>query len=301
MSSTYLPVVEFPLQFITYSDYKVYKPVVPILFGRSLSSFLRLLRKKAIIGVVHLLPLPGSPLYGGSMKEVLKRAINDAEKLEEGGVDAIIVENFGDVPYYPRNVPPITVSSMTYIASKIVERVDIPVGVNVLRNDAIASLSIAHVVGAEFIRVNILTEAIVTDQGIIEGAAHELLRMRRYLSSDIVILADVHVKHGYPLMKRDIGESALDLIERGLADALVITGRRTGEPPSKEKLISVKKAVPKTPVLIGSGITLENISEYFDLCDSFIIGTYFKVNGIVKAPVDLTRVKELVNKVSEIS
>ena len=264
-----------------------------------MNSFLELLRKKTVIGVVHLLPLPGSPLYGGSMREVLKRALSDAEKLEEGGVDAIIVENFGDVPYHPYNVPPITVSSMTYIASRIIEKVGIPVGINALRNDAIASLSIAHVIGAQFIRVNVLTEAVVTDQGIIEGCAHELLRMRRYLSSDIAILADVHVKHGYPLMERDISESALDLVERGLADALVVTGKRTGEPPSREKLVSVKRAVPKTPILIGSGITLENIGNYLDLCDGFIIGTYFKVNGIVKAPVDLVRVKELISKISE--
>ena len=259
-----------------------------------------MLKRKPIVGVVHLLPLPGSPLYKGSMRGVLERAIADAERLEEGGVDAIIVENFGDVPYYPISVPPITVASMTYIISRIIEKVSVPVGVNVLRNDALASLSVAYVTGAEFIRVNVLTEAMVTDQGIIEGCAHELLRLKKYLSSDVAILADVHVKHGYPLMKRSVSESALDLVERGLADGLIVTGRRTGEPPSKEELISVKRVVPKTPVLVGSGVSLENLCEYFDLCDGFIIGTYFKVNGSVIAPVDLTRVKKLVNKVSEI-
>jgi len=262
-----------------------------------LSRFNKVLRKKPVIGVVHLLPLPGSPSYQGNMDEVLKRALVDAEKLESGGVDAIIVENFGDVPYYPNKVPPITVASMTYVVSKIVEKVSVPVGVNILRNDAIASLSIAYVTGAEFIRVNVLTEAVVTDQGLIEGCAHELLRLKVYLSGDIIILADVHVKHSYPLMRRSIAESALDIIERGLADGVIITGRRTGEPPKIDELMLVKRVV-KVPVLVGSGVTLENINEFFKFCDGFIIGSYFKVNGKVKAPVDLNRVQKLIDKVT---
>jgi len=265
-----------------------------------MSRFLDLLKEKPVIGVVHLLPLPGSPLYKGDLKTVLERAMTDAENLESGGVDAIIVENFGDMPYYPDKVPPITVASMTYIVSKIIDKLSIPVGVNVLRNDAIASLSIAHVTGAEFIRVNVLTEAVVTDQGVIEGCAHELLRLRAYLSSNIAILADVHVKHGYPLMRRGIDESALDIIERGLADGLIVTGSRTGEPPDKDELVLVKRRLPNVPVLIGSGVNPNNVSEYFDVCDGFIVGTYFKINGKVKAPVELRRVRELVNRVLEL-
>jgi len=261
-------------------------------------SFAKLLgRRRPVIGVVHLLPLPGSPLHGGDMEEVVRRAVADAEALESGGVDAIIVENYGDVPYYPSRVPPITVASMAYVVSKVVERVGVPVGVNVLRNDGVAALSIAHAVGAKFIRVNVLTEAAVTDQGIVEGCAHELMRLRRYLSSDVAVLADVHVKHAYPLMRRSPAESARDVVSRGLADALVVTGRRTGEPPRRDAVELVKGAAPEVPVLVGSGVDCYNVDQYFEVCDGFIVGTYFKRGGRTAAPVDPERVRRLVERV----
>src|SRR5713101_4601014 len=122
-------------------------------------------RRPAIIGMVHLLPLPGAPRWAGSMEEALARAVEDARALAEGGVDGVMVENFGDAPFYPDHVPPETVAAMTRAARAVVEAVPVPVGVNVLRNDTAAALAIAVAVGARFIRVNVHTGAMWTDQG----------------------------------------------------------------------------------------------------------------------------------------
>ncbi len=269
-----------------------------ITVAMSLLSIFR--RDKPIIGVVHLLPLPGSPLYRGDLEKVIDRAVSDALSLQEGGVDGVIVENLGDMPYYPDQVPPITIASMTRVVSKISEVLEIPVGVNILRNDCIASLSVAYVTRARFIRVNVLTEAVVTDQGLIEGKAHHLMRLRRYLQADIKVMADVHVKHGYPLLKRPIEESALDLATRGLADAVVVTGPSTGLPPDKERVLRVKRALKSAkvnvPVLVGSGISDANIVDFLSICDGVIVGTYFKKNGIIWNPVDPSRVRRLLDE-----
>src|SRR5437764_8017935 len=132
-------------------------------------------RRPAIVGMVHLLPLPGSPRWAGSLEEVLRRAVEDARALAEGGVDGVMVENFGDTPFYPEQVPPETVAAMTRAARAVVEAVGVPVGVNVLRNDAAAALGIAVAVGARFIRVNVHTGAMWTDQGLLQGRAHETI------------------------------------------------------------------------------------------------------------------------------
>src|SRR5262249_4211077 len=153
---------------------------------------------RVIVGMVHLLPLPGAPRYGGDLEAVLRRAREDAEALVAGGVDGVMVENFGDAPFYPERVPPETVAAMTRAARAVVEVVSVPVGVNVLRNDAAAALAIAGVVGASFIRVNVHTGAMWSDQGLLQGRAHETLRQRRALGARVLILADVLVKHAVP-------------------------------------------------------------------------------------------------------
>jgi len=256
---------------------------------------------KALIGVVHLPPLPGSPRYGGDFNEVVERALRDARAYKEGGMDGIIIENFGDVPYYPTKVPPITVAAMTFVACKVSEVVDIPIGVNVLRNDGVAALSVASAIGGRFIRVNVLTEAVVTDQGIIEGIAHELLRFRRFIGAENVkIFADVHVKHGYPLLRRSIVESAIDTVYRGLADAVIVSGKATGAETPLQDVKSVKDALGNVPVLVGSGVNERNVAEYLKVCDGAIVGTSLKVNGIVENPVDVNRVRRLVKAADKV-
>jgi uncharacterized protein len=255
---------------------------------------------KPIIGMVHLLPLPGSPHWGGSISEVLAAAVRDAKLLEEGGVDAIIVENYGDTPFYPGTVPPATLASLTAAVLDVVRAVGIPVGVNVLRNDAAAALAVCAATGANFIRVNVHTGAMLTDQGWISGAAHDTVRLRSQLGSHAGILADVFVKHATPPSGLTIEDAARDTIERGHADALVVSGSGTGQPTDAQDIQRVKQAVPGTTVLIGSGVTLENANELLRIADGAIVGSSLKQDGKIEAPVSLDRVRQLMDVVRRV-
>ncbi len=248
--------------------------------------------KKPIIGMVHLKPLPDSSDYK-SFDEVIDFAIKDANALVEGGVDGLLIENFGDTPYF-KEVPKYVLPFFTRVAYEIKKEFDLPLGINVLRNDAIAALAIATAINAEFIRVNVYTGIALTDQGIIEGKAHETLRLKRILKSDVRIFADVHVKHAYHFF--DIAQEAKHAYFRGKADALIVTGRETGEAPSVEDVKKVKQAT-NAPVLVGSGVNVNNIKNFLEVADGFIIGTYFKKNGKVENAVDVERVRKLTKSV----
>ncbi|MEM3637109.1 MAG: BtpA/SgcQ family protein [Conexivisphaerales archaeon] len=255
-------------------------------------------KKLAIIGMVHLKPLPGSPLFE-SFHTVMDSALKDLKALEEGGVDGIMVENFNDMPFYKDDVPKETIASMTRVCTEIMKSTSLPVGINVLRNDSIASLAIAASCGASFIRANILTDAYVTDQGIIEGNAHRLLRYRRALNAEsIAIWADVHSKHASPLSTRRLELAVIDTVERGLADAIIITGERTGSAPQPSDLRTAKKY---SKVVVGSGVHPSNAKVLLKLADAAIIGTYFKMEGQVRNQVDAERVKKMMNLVKEMN
>jgi len=257
---------------------------------------------KPIIGMVHLPPLPGSPSYKNQLiDQILEAAVQEAKALEDGGVDGLIVENLGDAPYLKSNVGLETVSAMTLVMNNVVEAVDIPVGVNILRNDVKAALAVAYVTGGRFIRANVFTDTVLTDQGIIEPSAPELLRYRRFLGAERVkVFADVHVKHGVLLSLKPIEQSAMDAAYRGLADALIVTGARTGVKPDLEDLKRVKEAVPHTPVLVGSGASKENVAKLLEYADGAIVGTHFKKDGITVNRVDEGRVKSFMERVKEL-
>jgi membrane complex biogenesis BtpA family protein len=248
---------------------------------------------RPIIAPVALVPLPGSPRYGGRFDEVLETALEDARVLESSGVDGLSLENLGDAPYFKTDVPPETVASMVRVLTEIRRRTALPIGVNVLRNAGRASLAVAQAAGGNFIRVNVLTEAYVTDQGIVEGVAAELMRARKLMSAEgIAVFADVHVKHASPLLQRPIREAALDLVERGLADVLIVSGSRTGEPPSVDDLASVRDIAG---VVIGSGVTAENAGELLPAADGAIVATAFRVDGDVRNRVDPQRVERIMS------
>ena len=253
-------------------------------------------KKKVVIGVVHLLPLPGSPLYRGSLEEVLDRAIKDAEALEEGGVDGIIVENLGDAPFRIRVRNPLTISAFSVIAREVSRQVSVPLGINFLRNSAIEAAAIAHISAAKFIRVNAYVETVATDSGILRPVAPELLRFMKNHGIRLGVLADIHVKHGKVLGMRSIEETARDAVERGLASAIVITGRISGEPPSCEDLKEAKKT--GAYVFVGSGLTPSNI-DLLKYADGAIVGTFFKKDGNIHNPVDKKRVETLVNLIRQ--
>lgn len=255
--------------------------------------------RRPIIGMVHLPPLPGAPRNDGARQSLRERARSDARRLADGGVDAVIVENFGDAPFYPESVPPITVAAMTDLTRSVRAAIDLPVGVNVLRNDADAALAIAAATGARFIRVNVHTGARVTDQGLIEGRAHETIRRREALDADVNVLADLDVKHSAPLAEESFpAETMADTVERGLADGVIVSGPATGAQPEVE---SVEQAVEhrdqlglETPVFVGSGVTAETVADFLDVADGVIVGSALKQDGRPSNPVDQDRVEKLV-------
>ncbi|WP_146008645.1 photosystem I biogenesis protein BtpA [Fischerella thermalis] len=247
-----------------------------------------------IIGVVHLLPLPTSPRWGGSLKAVIDRAEQEATALASGGVNGIIVENFFDAPFTKNQVDPAVVSAMTVVVQRIQNMVTLPIGINVLRNDAKSAMAIASCVKAQFIRVNVLTGVMATDQGLIEGEAHQLLRYRRELGSDVKIFADVLVKHARPLSSPNLTVAVQDTIERGLADAVILSGWATGSPPNQEDLELATQAAAGTPVFVGSGASWENVATLLQAADGVIVSSSLKRHGRREQTIDPIRVSQFV-------
>src|SRR5213593_196548 len=251
--------------------------------------------ERTVIGMVHLPSLPGSPRWGGSMARVVASALADARALIGGGVDALLVENFGDAPFTPGRVEPATVAAMSVVAAEIRRALPgAPLGVNVLKNDARAALAVAAAVGAEFIRVNVHAGAVLADQGIVQSDAYGTLRDRRLLGVDVAIFADVGGKHAVSLAPVELEQTARDLVHRGLADVLVVSGPATGQATPLAEVKRVRSAVPTVPLLIGSGVTAETAAELLSVADGLIVGTSVKRDGDVERPVDRARVEKLV-------
>ncbi len=249
-----------------------------------------------IIGVVHLLPLPTSPRWGGNLKAVISRAEQEATALSAGGVDGIIIENFFDAPFAKDRVDPAVVSAMTLIVDRLKGMVTLPIGINVLRNDAHSAIAIATCVGVDFIRVNVLTGVMATDQGVIEGRAYELMRYRRELGSEVGILADVLVKHASPLgTEPNLTTAVQDTIQRGLADGIILSGCATGNPPSQEDLELARAAAGDTTIFVGSGANWENIPDLLGAADGVIVASSLKRNGKIEETIDPIRVSQFVD------
>lgn len=255
--------------------------------------------EKVIIGVIHLPPLPGSPKYKGDFNNIIKRALKDAEKYVKEGVKYILIENFGDAPYRVRVKEFETIVAMTIISREIIKKFgeEVKVGINLLRNSGSEAMAIAYLTGGKFIRVNALCQTIDAPEGILHPAAREIAETMFKLKikdNEIKILADVNVKHGQPITKRNIRQVIQDTIERGKAYAIILTGPKTGTPPKTSLVKQARKS--KAKIFIGSGITPNNIKTYWKLADGFIIGSYFKTRGKTTNPVDSKRVKRLMHE-----
>ncbi|NIB98327.1 BtpA/SgcQ family protein [Halobacterium sp. R2-5] len=255
--------------------------------------------ERPVVGMVHLDALPGAPGFDGDRASIREHALRDARRLEAGGVDAILVENFGDAPFYADDVPKHVVASMAALARDLRRETDLPLGVNVLRNDAEAAVSVAAAAGAAFVRVNVHTSARLTDQGVVEGDAAETVRLLDRLDADVSILADVNVKHSAAIAERPLEEEVDELLGRGLADGLVASGPGTGEEASLDHVADVAAARDEhdadAPVFVGSGVTRETVVETLDVADGAIVGTALKEDGETTAPVDESRVRALVD------
>lgn len=265
--------------------------------------------KKICLGMIHIPPLPGAPLFKGDLKDVLDHCKSDVDAYLESGIDGLVFENFGDTPFHPGRNPPETIAAMTWVIANCLAGRDegIHVGVNVLRNDAISALAIGKAVGANFIRVNIHQGTSVTDQGIISGNAHETMRYRRAIGAEeIKIFADVSVKHANPLIQKPLSQECIELVERGLVDgALILTGMMTGVEPDinvVKQIPHLKEDLPSIPIFLGSGVDLLNVQRMLDLSDSkidgFIIGTAFKEDNDIHKKVDKTKVKDFMDYIN---
>lgn len=269
-------------------------------------------RPHPVVGMVHLRPLPGAPRFEGSVDAVIDRAVADALALAEGGVHGVMIENYGDVPFFPGAVPPVTVAAMTRAVVAVAEALrsagtppgsgpgEVRLGVNVLRNDARSALGIAAAIGAHLIRVNVHTGGMHTDQGPLTGRAADTLRTRAALPGRPAILADVFVKHATPPAGARIEDAARDLVERGLADGVIVSGSGTGRDTPLEVLRVVRDALPDASLWIGSGARAETVAELGALADGFIVGSALKVGGRVDAPVDSDRVRTFVTAVDSL-
>ncbi len=273
-------------------------------YGRRMKSISELFGvEKAIIGMVHLPPLPGSVAYEGeSMDSIIEFALQDARLLQEGGVDGLIVENMWDLPYFVgENVPPEEVAAMAVATREVIKESSVPVGVNIVHNGWRGELAIAVASGAKFIRVCLLAGALVWDTGEFDhGVCAKLLRMRKFLHADHVkLFADVTKKHAVMFPGIDLEKHA-EWLDFYMADAIIVTGTMTGKSPSVEKVRRVRDYLPNKPLLVGSGVNPSNVRDFFKYADGAIVGTYFKVGGVTQNPVKLDRVKRLMEEVKRI-
>jgi uncharacterized protein len=244
-----------------------------------------------IVGMLHIPALPGSPKSEASFDTIIDFVLNDAAALAGGGIHALILENFGDSPFYPGRVPPHTVAFMSALGREVKRQFNLPLGINVLRNDAESALAVAAAAGAEFIRINVHTGARVTDQGIIEGAAHETLRYRKLLGSRTLIFADVDVKHSAPVTARPLEVDVEEIVHRGGADAVIVSGSGTGKQTAIDDLRNAKSAAGPIPVYAGSGVDAGSIAEVLRIADGAIVGTALKKGGVTTNAVDQERVR----------
>lgn len=258
---------------------------------------------KPIIGMVHLIPLPGSPAYRGwSIDEVVENAVREARILVENEVDGLIVENMWDLPYYAgKEIPPEEIAAHAVAAREVAKSVNVPVGITSIHNGGRAALGIAKAAGAKFIRVCLYTGSLIWDTGQIDhGNAAELMRLRKLLDAwDIKFFADVYKKHAvtFPGITPEIHATWTEFY---LADAVIVTGKMTGDAPDIDLVKNVKKVIGEVPLILGSGINIDNVDKLLPIADGAIVGTYFKAKGITQNPVDPERVRKFMEKVKKI-
>lgn len=250
---------------------------------------------KTIIGMVHCLPLPGTPNFDGDFKKIIDRAVDDAITLEKAGVDAIIVENMGDTPFTTL-LDIEQIAALTAAALSVKNSVNIPIGIDAAFNDCKSAISIAAVIGADFIRVPVFVDTVIFSDGIVYPCARTCMKFRMQMGvTNIKILADIQVKHSHMLIPSiSIVDSAKEAVDNG-ADALIVTGTLIGKETPIDMIEKVKNEV-NIPVLAGSGVNENNIKSQMNIADGAIIGSSLKENGIITNPISYDLVKNVMNR-----
>jgi membrane complex biogenesis BtpA family protein len=256
---------------------------------------------KPIIGMIHIDALPGTPKYKGRVNKIIEKALAEAEIYLEAGIDSIAIENMHDVPYLNRNVGPEISNLMSIIGYEIKQKTKLPIGIQILAGANKEALAAANSAGLDFIRAEGFVFGHVADEGVIEADAGELLRYRKSINADnILIFTDIKKKHSSHSITSDVSiEETAKAAEYFLSDGVIITGISTGKEADLNQIKSVKN-LTKLPVIIGSGVTEKNLQNYYNYCDAMIIGSYFKKNGDWKNKVDADRVKSFMNKVAKL-
>jgi uncharacterized protein len=258
---------------------------------------------KPIIGMVHSSPLPGSPRFKHhKLTDVYKFGVDEALRLKEGGVDGILLENAGDIPFSkPEDIGYETVSAMSVLGRLIRQETGLPLGIITVANAALPAIAIAQACGAQFVRVNQWVNAYIANEGLMEGVAGRAMRYRSWIGADdIRIFADVHVKHGSHAIVADrpLSEQALD-VEFFDADVLIATGYRSGDSTTVEEIQGISTHV-SLPVIVGSGLNVDNCHKLLSVADGAIIGSSIKIEGKMHSPVSVEKVQRLMSAVKEL-
>ncbi|MEM0441085.1 MAG: BtpA/SgcQ family protein [Candidatus Caldarchaeum sp.] len=258
---------------------------------------------KPIIAMIHLPPLPGSPRYAGAaMEDIIEYALRDAELLKAGEVDGLQVENIGDYPYLkPDEIGHETTAFLAVVAREIRKATGMPVGICCLANGVIQAMAACVASGARWVRAAEWANAYIADEGFVEAIAHKALRYRANLRAyDVKVFADVHVKHGshFIISDRPFEEQVAD-VEFFDADAIIVSGTRTGAETPLERVVKAKQAT-SLPVLIGSGLNATNAETLLKVADGAIVGSYMRKDGVFWNPVELARVKTLMSVVKKL-
>jgi len=251
--------------------------------------------------MVHVGALPGTPKSSVKMKALVSQALHDALILEESGVDAVMIENMHDRPYLNRNVGPEIVAAMTAVAVALREKLHIPMGIQILAGANKEALAVALTAGLDFIRAEGFVFGHLSDEGWMNSDAAELLRYRKNIGAEhIQIFTDIKKKHSSHTVSSDVSlAETAKAAEFFLSDGVVVTGKATGEKAEVDEVREVKQAT-KLPVIIGSGINIENIQNYWDFADAFIVGSSLKKDGRWENETDEKRVLSFMKKIIEL-
>lgn len=258
--------------------------------------------KKAIIGMIHLDALPGTPKSKNNTGLIIEKAKKEAEIYKKAGIDAVEIENMRDLPYINKNIGPEVTATMAVVACEVKKiLLDVPCGIQILASANKEALAVAKAVELDFIRAEGFVFAHVADEGMTEACAGELLRYRKQIGAEnILVFTDIKKKHSSHAITSDVDITATaSAAELFLSDGVIITGATTGSEASLNEIDSVKKTI-RIPVLVGSGVTFENLDIYLKAADALIVGSYFKGGGFWANELDFGKVKRFMDKANEI-